>query len=208
MLRIRRSRLIGSVVVLLALLLGSCWLSLGLSINISSRPRPIDQLMTAQTKWQNRYSTDYSMWIKLHSFSLIGTYKISVTNNQVVSVQDGKFEICDTCPLKAADAQAISAYQTAFGKAFPPTFTDLTMDNLFAFAADKIKDEPIPPILSICSAVDTDHWRYEATYDETQGYITSLRYTNCPRYNGGGLLCPGISECSTEITISNLQSQN
>jgi len=197
---------IAKFVVVFGLVMFACWMLIGVTINIPAE-RPIDQLTAARTIWDARAAKDYEMWVGVGSFGLIDAYKISVKNDQVVSVLHGGFTRCDTCPLKPADSQTRQAYERAFSGFFPPTLNDLTMDRLFTFVADKLKDKPAPPMIAFCSNADIERNRYEVTYEPTQGYITSLRYTNCARFKiGGGLMCPVMGDCNATIMISGLEA--
>lgn len=201
--RVRRSTLILMALVLLSLF-GS-WLSFGLDVHVPPF-RPFDVLIQERTMWIANKPSHYQMWISLKSPNMVGKYRIRVENYQVVSIEDGYVQFCETCSLPAVNADALYRYQSVFGKFFPPTMNDLTMEKLFEFAANKLIDKPAPPLIAMCSAADIEHPRYEVAYDRDQHYITSLRYTNCPSFNlGVGLLCPAVSHCNTEIAISSLQ---
>ncbi|MBX3082137.1 MAG: hypothetical protein KF716_10935 [Anaerolineae bacterium] len=208
MLKKRRSWLsIAKSVVVFGLATFVSWMLIGVTVNIPAI-RPIDQLTAAREVWEARAVKDYEMWVGVGSFGLIDAYKISVENDQVVSVLHGNLTRCDTCPLKPADSWTLHAYEYTFSGFFPPTLNDMTMDTLFAFAANKLKDEPAPPMLAFCSNADIERNRYEVTYEPTQGYITSLRYTNCARFKiGGGLMCPIMGDCNATITISGLEAK-
>ncbi|MBX3061892.1 MAG: hypothetical protein KF726_02895 [Anaerolineae bacterium] len=95
-----------------------------------------------------------------------------------------------------------------FAKFLPNTLERYTMDQLFDFAAQKIQNEPIPPVIAWCGAVDGNptRLRYEVAFDQEKGYITALAYTSCVKYDWGiGLLCPVISDCRAGFNIHDLQ---
>ena len=202
---IRRSMLRSIVAFLVVMVvLFACWMLIGVNINIPPQ-RPIDQLTSARATWQAKPHTDYDMWVQVGSFSMVETFKISVKDNRVVTILHSNFLCSDNCEFQAADAVTMQAYQKAFGRFFPSTLNDLTMDNLFDLAADKLVTVPAPPLIGMCSAADVEIPRYEVAYDQTRGNITSLKYTNCPRFNfGGGLMCPVVWHCNAVIEIKKL----
>jgi hypothetical protein len=173
------------------------WSMVGITINIPLQ-RPIEKLEQARTLWQQQNISSYTMNVRFaRSLAFVGWVKVIVENNKVVRVENTNGEDGSTFEP--------NWYTTNFGYAnyFPPSLDHYTVDQLFDFAAEKLRDEPAPPVIVFYEEI---RLHYSVEFDPQRGNITSLSYSNCPEKPdfGGGLLGPVVSDCANGFTISDL----
>ncbi len=183
--------------------IGFCWVLPGATIRLSPQS-PLSELKAAQSIWSQQRLSDYRMTVSFASFSFIGTFHFTVQDNHVTRIESAN-SVPVAVPISPA---ARPGWYTNFETFLPPTLEQYTVDQLFDFAAQKIRNEPVPPVIAWCGATNGDpmRLRYEITVDREKGYITSLVYTNCVKYEWGvGLVCPVIADCSAGFHIRDLQ---
>ncbi|MFN8420926.1 MAG: hypothetical protein U0528_17040 [Anaerolineae bacterium] len=185
------------------------WSVVGVTIRLNPQP-PVTELRTARDHWQRVAPAHYRLTIAFSGpFNPLGGVRYTVEDNRVTHMEWANlFAIQPGIP--AAQVENTEWYYSPYGYsiAFLPSINQYTMDNLFAFAEEKISQEPTPPVVAWCGSSDGNvgRIRYEATYDEEKGYITSLQRGNCVAYEFGlGLLCPVTSDCSFRLRVVSLE---
>lgn len=196
---------------MLTILVFGCaiWSLIGVTIRLNPQP-PIAELRTARDHWQQVAPAHYRLTISFSGpFNPLGGIRYTVMDNRVTHLQWANLYALQP-GIPEAPVESTEWYYTPYGYStvFLPEIGQYAMDTLFAFADEKISQEPAPPVFAWCGSRKDSIGspRYEATYDEERGYIKTLNRGNCVVFEIGlGLLCPVTTDCSFGLRVVSLE---
>lgn len=144
---------------------------IGVSIHLSPQS-PLEELEQARTIWTSHEYVDYQMRVGFGSFGHVGVIQITVRDDNVTQILQSPSGVNFSQPLDMETWIPITEepgwYQTNFGRIFPETLSSYTVNELFDFAAAKLRNEPTPPVIAWCGLPDDQRgrFRYEARFND------------------------------------------
>jgi hypothetical protein len=186
---------------------------LGCVTIIPAPQSPLEKLEQARSLWNKQNISSYRMTVSfIRSLGFSGRFNFAIENNKVVKIEPADSWQAYLSPI---DTFQPRWYTDEFGYAaiFPKCLDSFTIDQLFDFIADKVRNDPAPPVIAWCSESFTDplRRRYDVMFDPQRGNIESVNFTTCPKlpqWGYGLLFCPMEYDCADSFSISDLTPQS